>query len=370
MKKIEDGIFRQDDGRYMVHTGTRVGGKVKPFRRRGVSSLGEARLLKEEFLVACAQEKERLRKGVITLSQAIQEYLHEAETRLRPSTWLNVKRNLEAHSVELSERYIDTFTAAEFKSFITKKFAEHSVDTRVNQAKFLRQVFQLQMDKGVLQTNPLKGVNFKCDKLKKNKLECLTKSEVRKFLDEAYRIDHPWKDIFFVTYHLGLRSGEAYELKFSDIDFENGFIVISRSFCFASKTVGPPKNRETRTIPLNRALTLRLKELKLAAKDDYILPKHPMWRHGEAAKVTRSFLKDLGLREVNFHSLRASFITHLLLDCTSTTKVQHMVSHADLSTTQEYIRLVAADLKGATESLSWDINANTEGSVLPFKPRA
>lgn len=371
MKKIEAGIFKQDNGQYMVHMGVRVGGKVVPLRRRGISTCGEARLIKEDFLIRCAQGKERLRKGVVTLGHAIQEYLDYAEEHLRPSTWLNTKSNLEAHAKEFSDRYIDDFTTAELTTFIAGKFGEHSDDTKNNQAKYLRQVFKLQVDKGVLQTNPANGIRFKKHGLKRKKLVCMTKNEVVRLLEEAYRVDHPWKDIFFIMYQLGLRSGEGYELKFSDIDYENGFVNITRAFCFASKTIGPPKNRLPRSIPLNPSTARRLRELQIAAGgQEYVMPKHKMWSHGEAAKVLRNFQNELGIRQTNFHSLRASFITHLLLDGMPATKVMGMVGHADLKTTMQYVRLVASDLKGATDTIGVDLSSGVNLKVLPFKPRA
>lgn len=71
---------------------------------------------------------------------------------------------------------------------------------------------------------------------------------------------------------------------------------------------------------------------------------------------------ELGLRETNYHSLGASFITHLLLAGVSVTKVQHLVGHSDLKTTQDYVRLIGSDLDGATDAIA--LNLDTDGKVL------
>jgi integrase len=165
---------------------------------------------------------------------------------------------------------------------------------------------------------------------------------------------------------LGLRSGEAFALPWKNIDFENGLVHITQSYCFKSENLGPPKNREPRTIPLNPGLAAFLKNLKIRrANGEFVLPHPPGWKHGDAAKILKSFQADIGIQKTNFHSLRASFITHLLLDGKPVTKVQHMVGHKDLSTTQRYVRLTASDLRGATDSLDMPV-IESAGEVIPL----
>ncbi|MBK7960683.1 MAG: site-specific integrase [Bdellovibrionales bacterium] len=158
--------------------------------------------------------------------------------------------------------------------------------------------------------------------------------------------------VYRTTYELGLRSGEAYALKKRHFNLETNRVTIIESYCWKAKTDKVPKNREFRVIPLNKGLLDLLRpRLESIGDDDHVLPRIPSWRHGEAAKVLRSFQRQFGIKETNFHSLRASFITHLINENVPIPQIQAMVGHADLDTTQRYIRLDRKDLDGATDSL-------------------
>lgn len=198
-------------------------------------------------------------------------------------------------------------------------------------------------------------------------LIAMNQQEVHLLLSKALAQGHLWYPIWRVMYELGLRSGEGLSLKWTDIDFTTQRVSINKSYCSKSKEIGPTKNRKTRTIPLNPALGEFLRALKLASSGcDYVLPQLTDWKRGEAAEILRTFQRDLGIRETNFHSLRASFITHLLIKGIPVTTVQAMVGHADLKTTQRYVRMVGSDLDGATDALAINLSVDNLAAVLPF----
>ena len=74
--------------------------------------------------------------------------------------------------------------------------------------------------------------------------------------------------------------------------------------------------------------------------------------------------KALDIKLTNYHSLRASFITHLLRSGVNVVSVQAMVGHQELSTTQRYIRLDGSDLTGLTKTL--EVDFDSVGKVIPF----
>ena len=86
--------------------------------------------------------------------------------------------------------------------------------------------------------------------------------------------------------------------------------------------------------------------------------------NGGATKVLQGIQKELEIKLTNYHSLRSSFITHLLRNGMDVIRVQAMVGHRELSTTQRYIRLDATDLEGATETI--EVNMEEKGKVLEF----
>lgn len=151
------------------------------------------------------------------------------------------------------------------------------------------------------------------------------------------------------------------------IDFENKRVTISKSYCSKSKIIKCPKNERVRSIALNDSLILYLKELYLERKEqDHVLPQINKWRRGEAASVLNAVQDELGIKRSNFHSLRASFITHLLSNGVPIIKVQAMVGHRELETTQRYVRLSGSDLDNVTETLSIDLK---EAKVIELKKK-
>jgi len=72
---------------------------------------------------------------------------------------------------------------------------------------------------------------------------------------------------------------------------------------------------------------------------------------GEQAKILREFCGEIGITSIKFHDLRATFITQMLIRGVSLAKVMKIVGHSTIKTTMRYLRLVAQDTQGATESL-------------------
>ncbi|WP_417335906.1 tyrosine-type recombinase/integrase [Halobacteriovorax marinus] len=89
--------------------------------------------------------------------------------------------------------------------------------------------------------------------------------------------------------------------------------LISKSWCKHKKGFVPPKNGTSRIVPMNKQLKTHLRELSLKSKDKgFVLPRNKSWMNGGATKVLQTVQSELGIKLTNYHSLRASFITHLL----------------------------------------------------------
>ena len=148
-----------------------------------------------------------------------------------------------------------------------------------------------------------------------------------------------------------MRSGELYALLWSDVNFENGFISVNKSWS-SKNGVGPTKSSMTREVPISEELEKFLKELKLKTQGPHVLPRNRDWDFGHQAKILRTFCKQLGITEISFHDLRATFITQLLLRDVPLAKVIACSGATPrIQTTQGYLRLVAKDVKGATDTL-------------------
>ncbi|MBK9322207.1 MAG: tyrosine-type recombinase/integrase [Bdellovibrionaceae bacterium] len=83
----------------------------------------------------------------------------------------------------------------------------------------------------------------------------------------------------------------------------------------------------------------------------FVLPRIYRWDQGEQARVLRLFLKSVGLPEIRFHDLRASWATLLLSRGVAPSKVMSMGGWSDMKTMMIYMRKAGIDIKGSTSVL-------------------
>ncbi len=357
-------IIQRPDRKFDVRVTAYINGHSVERRTRGLKSKGDARLEEVAHLKELNHLKEMGIHKKVNWKLAKDQYYLQAQKKLSFSTFASMKSILELHTSKWNSRDIDSFVTSEIEDLIESVYSEDSFESKKKLLNNIRSVFKRQIETGHLKLNPCSDLRY--GKGPEKELIAMSRQEIELLLRTANEMNHPWYPVWRVVYELGLRSGEGISLKWSDIDLENNRATISKSYCSKSKLIGPTKNRKARTIPVNKSLAIFLKEMKLSKPNgDFVLPHLAGWLRGEGAEILRSFQKDLKIRETNFHSLRASFITHLLLKGTPVTKVQQMVGHSDLKTTQRYVRLIASDLDGATDSISVNLESSI-GMIIPF----
>ena len=108
-----------------------------------------------------------------------------------------------------------------------------------------------------------------------------------------------------------------------------------------------------------------LKSLKLQrGNEESVLPRLKEWEDGYQAQVTKEFCAAIGITEIKFHDLRATFITNLLARGVSLARVMSIVGHSQLKTTNGYLRKAGVDVQGATESLGYKLPSESSAKVL------
>jgi integrase len=182
--------------------------------------------------------------------------------------------------------------------------------------------------------------------------EILTIEQIRKLLVDAKSLEHAWYPVWVMALLTGMRNGELYALLWSDIDFQNKRITISKSYNTRMRAVKTTKSGKWRTVPISSELHSFLLELKAQAKGrEHVLPRLSGWDEGRQADILRKFCYGIGIRSIRFHALRACFATQLLAHDVAPARVMKICGWEDLKTMQHYVRLAGVDEKGATEPL-------------------
>jgi integrase len=183
------------------------------------------------------------------------------------------------------------------------------------------------------------------------KPEILNLDELRLLLRMARERNNSWYPIWAVALLTGMRNGELFALKWSDVDLDQGLITVQRSFNKRTKEYKSTKAGYWRMVPISGDLKVVLMELREKISDGFVLPRLLDWLQGSQAKVLKDFCRSVDLPPVRFHTLRACFATQLLSEGVVMTKVMKIGGWKDIKTMQIYLRLAGIDERGATDGL-------------------
>jgi len=144
--------------------------------------------------------------------------------------------------------------------------------------------------------------------------------------------------VLTLIYSAGLRGQEVINLKIPDIDFERKVIHIRQS-----------KYKKDRIVPLADSMAIGLKKY-LSAENPHVWlfnGKEPDGRYSVRGLswVMRENLKKTSIKkEVNLHSLRHSYATHLLEQGLNIVTLKELLGHADITTTMLYLHVAQCPL--------------------------
>ncbi|MEZ5107278.1 MAG: tyrosine-type recombinase/integrase [Draconibacterium sp.] len=144
--------------------------------------------------------------------------------------------------------------------------------------------------------------------------------------------------VLTLIYSAGLRGQEVINLKISDVDFERKTIHIRQS-----------KYKKDRIVPLAESMAVGLKKY-LKAENPHIWlfnGKDPGGRYSVRGLswVMRENLKKTSItKDVNLHSLRHAYATHLLEQGINIVTLKELLGHAEITTTMIYLHVAQCEL--------------------------
>lgn len=179
-------------------------------------------------------------------------------------------------------------------------------------------------------------VNFKTPKIPKQVPVVLTRDEVRKLIDSAG--SYKSKVIIQFLYSSGLRLSELINLKINDLEIKEKIGWVRKG-----------KGNKDRMFLLSETIIKELEKymLTLDANEKYLFPGvegHVSARNVQ--KIIENATERACLRKkVHPHMLRHCFATHLLDAGVDIRKIQELLGHANLQTTQIYTSVSKEELK-------------------------
>ena len=270
-------------------------------------------------------------------------------TDVQQKTVDNYLSCLNKHTEDWNQLCIDEINKTMIHQLI-KKLDKKSTSHQKNLLKFIRRVFQYAMESEYIQANPTPVMKFK---VSSKNLNVLKEEQISTFLTAAKNYESKWYHIWLLALYTGMRSGELYALSWSNVDLDLRQIQVKISWNNVDGFKST-KSGDERIVPIAPDLLPELKKLKLQNQNcGFVLPRLSKWAKGEQARELRKFLKGVGLPEIRFHDLRATWATQLLSKGVQPVKVMAMGGWKDIKTMMIYIRKAGVDLKGETDCLQF-----------------
>ncbi len=176
-------------------------------------------------------------------------------------------------------------------------------------------------------------VTFKTPKIEKKLPVVLNKEEVKSLIQAAP--SYKSRLIIKTLYSSGLRISECLGLKINDLELEQRIGWVRKG-----------KGGKDRMFILSENLIRDLNKYLQNHQGEYLFSENKPLTPRNIQKIIHNSAKLAGIKKkVTPHTLRHSFATHLLEAGVDVRKIQELLGHSDLSTTQIYTKVSSTELK-------------------------
>lgn len=263
-----------------------------------------------------------------------QEFLEKLEIELKISkasehtikNYARANRDL----LNFSSKNPESITEDDIKRYLAEKMIGRSSMSTILFLSAIKYAFS-----SLLKKDPT--ANIKRPKREKRIPSVLTKDEVKKLFSA---IDNKKSKLMIsMLYACGFRVSELLNLKPNDLDFEENIGHVRQA-----------KGKKDRifNIPAFLSKLLRKQVTTQNENTQEFLFTGPKGRLTDRnlQKIIKKAAEKAGIKkDVHPHTLRHSFATHLLENNVDIRKIQELLGHADLSTTQIYTHISREELK-------------------------
>jgi len=199
--------------------------------------------------------------------------------------------------------------------------------------------------------NPVKQVKFFQER--QYVMKILDREEINRLIDAA--AGH-LKPILIIAVSTGMRKGEIFNLRWSDIDFVDHYIHIKKT-----------KSNVMRKVPMNGVVATTLKNIE--RKSEFIFPSFWSKKHKHIMEVFRLFkaaCKKAGIRDLRFHDLRHTAATLMVTGGIPLVTVSQILGHATIHMTMKYAHPTPEDKRKAVNVLAsiFETEREKQGTIL------
>jgi len=244
--------------------------------------------------------------------------------------------------------------AERLRNVLMRKYKPNSASTILAAAHCL---FAWAIEQKLVDSNPFAKVRKPA---REARVEYLKKEDARQLISAAERRTDLRGGVFAIGFRLGLfaglRAGEIFGLRWSDIDFHREVLAIRRSFR------GPTKSGKPRNVPMSVELAIALRAWKQrcpATPENVVCPLsqsrtarvNATWFATDHPPSPIRYYKEASVTvpSAPWHCLRHTFATVFIQSGGSVVTLQKLLGHGEIKTTMVYAHLdddfVASEVK-------------------------
>lgn len=356
-KELGVGISQRKDGLYQARYPDRWG------KRKTIYGKDLRRLRKQLAEAVAGNEDLSSIKEEITLDRWSERWMEVYKERsIRPNTkreYVHIyKKNISPY---IGGRRINSLVRSDIQQVVDRASDDGYGYERQNKIKvILRDMLQRAVEDSLVINNPVSGIKLRADK--KITARSLTIKEQEIFFDHCRNTFYD--NLFNVAVNTGLRPGELFALRSSDVDLKNGFIDVNKTLVYqkylgdSGKTfhIEPPKTKQSyRRVPINsvcRTYLERQMELKMVVsqkrpkqQNDYLFVTK--FNTPLNSQIYADAIKAV-IRQINLirplddqfevfsgHTFRHTFATRCFENGVEAKVVQSYLGHASLKMTMD-----------------------------------
>ena len=269
-----------------------------------------------------------------------EDYLKYSKGNKKPNSSLRDECSLKHLSKFFGAKMLSDITPFLVEKYkLTRKEKEAEPGTINRELGCLRHMFNMAAKWKKVQSNPVKEVKFL--KEPKGKDRILSHEEETRLL-ETVRLttkSQHLEPIIVTALNTGMRKGEILGLKWSNVDFKAGVIIVEGT-----------KNGEIRKIPMNKKLTETLESAKKVSKGEYVFSENEE-PYGDVKTGWWTALEKAEIEGFRFHDLRHTFGSRLGMKGYDIKTIAELMGHKDIKMTMRYSHPTPEHKKRAVESL-------------------
>ncbi len=340
IRKRADGRW---EGRYQIFDVERSRKKYCSIYGKSYEEVKEKLIFKKTYIKEAAErEKTECKMSNwsetrnYTLAFVAEEWLVEVKKKKKPSTY--VKYKLIYHNY-FEKKFCNT-SLHEVKKQIVEETEFLSLSDSIQKSIYcvLNQILKFAAQKYSMTFPNLKRP---VSSTKKQPVKVLTKSEQAKLFAALSYETNLFKMAILLCLYTGLRLGELCALKWTDINFKNKIITVSRTVQrlyvegYTTKTIlletEPKSGYSMREIPLSDAASKLLTEFR--GEWEYVFGREKAADPRTMQYHFKKYLKEAELSDKNFHILRHTFATNCIEGGTDVKSLSEILGHSDVQIT-------------------------------------